>query len=407
MKIKRYFAANMRQAMMLVREEHGDDAVILSTKDVDGGVEIVAAMDPEANQYQQEQIEQQASSSFQSRDDRNSAAYHSDSVGSSASNNPRNEPAMAASQHDITRMAEELSTVRSMLENQLSGLAWGQTEHTDPHKITLIKKLMQLGIGWDLSEKMVKKIPKVNSLSWGTVLDELQDSIQVEERDIIERGGIIALVGPTGVGKTTTIAKLASRFVMRNSTNDIAIISTDSYKIGAQAQLQHFADLINVPLHVAKTQGELYALLTSMTNKKLVLVDTAGMSQRDLQLSQQITSGHNGLSSVKNYLVVSAATQRTVLEDIVKSFSQVVLQGCILTKVDEALQLGNVLTVLIEEQLPIAYMSSGQRVPEDLEKVRAKELMDKAIFLGQQNNNSKEDEQAFQLGMGKEISNAQ
>ncbi len=392
----------MRQAMSLVKEEHGDDAVILSTKDVDGGVEIVAALDPEANQYQQEKAERPVGGSYHNHELQPPGP-------ASDFSQPSNSQSMQPStgQHEISQMAEELKSVKAMLENQLSGLAWGHTEHSDPHKVQLIKKLVQLGIGWELSQKMVEKIPKVNSLSWGAILDELQEMIVVEEKDIIDRGGIVALVGPTGVGKTTTIAKMASRFVMRNSPNDIAIISTDTYKIGAQAQLKHFADLINVPLHVANTQGELYALLTSMSNKKLVLIDTAGMSQRDLQLSQQITSAHQGVNSVRNYLVISAATQRSVLNDIVESFSQVVLQGCILTKVDEALQLGNVLTVLIEKQLPIAYLSSGQRVPEDLEKVRAKELMDQTIFLGQQNSSSSENEQAFQLGMGKEISNAQ
>ncbi|MDX1351601.1 MAG: hypothetical protein R3254_01215 [Thiomicrorhabdus sp.] len=224
---------------------------------------------------------------------------------------------------------------------------------------------------------------------------------------MIDRGGIFALVGPTGVGKTTTIAKIASRFVMRNSPNELALITTDCYKIGAQAQLKTFADLINVPVHVAKTQGELYALLASLGNKKLILIDTAGMSQRDLQLSQQVTSGHEGVTTVRNYLVMSAATQLSVMKDIVKSFNQIVLTGCILTKVDEALQLGNVLTVLIEEQLPIAYLSNGQRVPEDLESVRTREFIDRVIVLGQQNTEHNQNEQAFRLGLGKEISGAQ
>lgn len=452
----------MRQAMALVKEEHGNDAVILSTKDVSGGVEIVAALDPEANQYQQQKNQQNPHSNSYSNsnhgyeasrnnDNRFSqegfsepyseqpygsmpkgmqgatrqpgASYqnydsglaqtpgdfnHASQTGSgyahqvSTAQNAQNQNAPG-----LAQIASELSDVKSMLESQLSGLAWQQTEQSDPYKVQLIKKLVQLGIGWDLSESKVAELKKVNSFSWGVILDELENEICIEEQDIIEQGGVVALVGPTGVGKTTTIAKIASRFVMRNSPNDIAIISTDTYKIGAQAQLQHFADIINVPIHVAGTQGELYALLTSLVNKKLVLIDTAGMSQRDLQLSQQITSCHQGDNLVRNYLVLSAATQRSVLNDIVNSFSQVVLQGCILTKVDEALQLGNVLTVLIEKQLPIAYMSNGQRVPEDLEKVRAKELMDKAIFLGQKNSNSNENEQAFQLGMGREISNAQ
>jgi flagellar biosynthesis protein FlhF len=381
----------MRQAMNLVREEHGDDAVILSTKDTDGGVELVAALDSEAIQPQQEDTMSSMGATYHSPEIRNSMPHQQSFNGSA----------------DISTMARELKTVRAMLENQLSGLAWGQTEQNDPAKVNLIKRLVQLGIGWDLSQNLVNELPAINEQAWSKILRSIESKIPLEERDILEKGGIVALVGPTGVGKTTTIAKMASRFVMRNSPNDLALISTDCYKIGAQAQLKTFAELINVPVHVAKTQGELYALLTSLSNKKLILIDTAGMSQRDLQLAEQITSGHQGLTNVRNYLVMSAATQLSVMKDIVSSFSQIVLKGCILTKVDEALQLGNVLTVLIEEKLPIVYLSNGQRVPEDLESVRINELVDRAIVLGQQNTNNALNEQALRLGMGKEISDAQ
>jgi len=377
--------------MNLVKEEHGDDAVILSTKDTDGGVEIVAALDPDSNQYQSTEVTPEKGSTF-----------HSPEM-----NSPQIAQQQVSNSAEISNMADELKAVRAMLENQLSGLAWGQSEQNEPARVELIKRLVKLGIGWDLSEGLVKSLPSINNQAWSSILAKMEFQIPMEERDILERGGIVALVGPTGVGKTTTIAKMASRFVMRNSPNELALITTDCYKVGAQAQLKTFAELINVPVHVAKTQGELYALLTSLTNKKLILIDTAGMSQRDLQLSQQVTSGHEGIITVRNYLVMSAATQLSVMKDIVKSFGQVVLKGCILTKVDEALQLGNVLTVLIEEQLPIAYLSNGQRVPEDLETVRSRELIDRAIVLGQQNTQSSDNEQAFRLGMGKEISDAQ
>lgn len=380
----------MRQAMILVKEEHGDDAVILSTKDTDGGVEVVAALDPDVSAPQTHEKPTMG------------ATFESPEM----THNPQTQQPLQNSA-EIANMAGELKAVRAMLENQLSGLAWGQSEQNDPERVALIKRLLQLGVGWRLSQNLVNELPEANNQAWSTILASVEEKIPIEERDILERGGIVALVGPTGVGKTTTIAKMASRFVMRNSPNDLALITTDCYKIGAQAQLKTFAELINVPVHVAKTQGELYALLMSLSHKRLVLIDTAGMSQRDLQLSQQVTSGHDGVTNVRNYLVMSAATQLSVMKDIVKSFSQVVLKGCILTKVDEALQLGNVLTVLIEDKLPIAYLSNGQRVPEDLETVRTRELIDRAIVLGQQNKDSTDNEQAFRLGMGKEISDAQ
>jgi flagellar biosynthesis protein FlhF len=384
----------MRQALILVKEEHGDDAVILSSRETLDGVEVVAALDPEALQYQKvgEAPKPVARSGY-------------DSPESTLRDSRTHAPASDSPQ--LSSMAEELKAVRAMLENQLSGLAWGQSEQNDPHKVALIKRLLQLGIGWGLSQKLVANIHTKNHQAWSDILLELERCIPIDERDIIDRGGIVALVGPTGVGKTTTIAKMASRFVMRNSPNQLAIITTDCYKIGAQAQLKTFADLISVPVHVVSSQGELYALLSSLNHKRLVLIDTAGMSQRELQLTLQLTSGHEGLNSVRNYLVMSAATQLSVMKDIVRSFGKVVLKGCILTKVDEALQLGSILTVLIEEQLPIAYLSNGQRVPEDLETVRIRELIDRAIVLGQQNKQPIEDEQAFRMGMGKEISNAQ
>ncbi len=388
MKIKRYFAPTMRLAMNLVRDEHGDDAVILSTKDVEGGVEIVAALDPEAMHYQEHSSKSLVAES----------TYQTSEIKKAASDN--NSPELAG-------MAAEIQAMRAMLENQLSGLAWGQAEHSNPHKIELIKRLLQLGMGWELSQKLVESIDSEQPDAWAMILKKLERDILIEERDMIERGGVIALVGPTGVGKTTTIAKIASRFVMRNAPQDVALITTDCYKIGAQAQLKTFADLIHVPVHVATTQGELYALLASLRQKKMILIDTAGMSQRDLQLSQQLTSGHDGITNVRNYLVISAATQLNVMNDIVASFGKMGLKGCILTKVDEALQLGNVLTLLIETQLPMALLSSGQRVPEDLDTVRSRELIDRAIVLGHQRQPVSQDEQAFRMGMGKEITDAQ
>ncbi|MBN2864689.1 MAG: flagellar biosynthesis protein FlhF [Thiotrichales bacterium] len=394
MKIKRYFAPTMRQAMLLVKEAQGDDAVILSSRNTPEGIELVAAVDPEVQEFKNKQYKPELGSSYVSPETVNHGSANSES----ASHNSA----------EIARMAQELKAVRAMLENQLSGLAWGQSEQQNPDKVSLIKRLMQLGIGWNLSEKFVENIQGHKQQAWSEILLEMERSIPVENRDILERGGIVALVGPTGVGKTTTIAKMASRFVMRNSPEQLALVTTDCYKIGAQAQLKTFAELIGVPVHVVSSQGELYALLASMSHKKLILIDTAGMSQRDLQLSQQLTTANAGFSSVKNYLVMSAATQLNVMKDIVKSFNQVGLNGCILTKVDEALQLGNIITVLIEQKLSIAYLSEGQRVPEDLTPAKVRDLIDRAIVLGQQNNhNRQDDEKAFRLGMGKEISDAQ
>ncbi|NCN43443.1 MAG: flagellar biosynthesis protein FlhF [Piscirickettsiaceae bacterium CG_4_9_14_3_um_filter_43_564] len=386
MKLKRYLAPTMRKAMILVRDELGDDAVIMSTRNTPDGVELVAAIDPEAQQYKE------ASQLSTTR-----SSYVSSELSSDAGMRGHGE---------MAKMADELKAVKQLLENQLSGLAWNQTENQDPNKIALIKRLVKIGIGWDLAQKLVSKVDAKNDQAWREILAHIELMVPIDEKDIIESGGTIALVGPTGVGKTTTIAKIASRFVMRNSPNQIALVTTDCYKIGAQAQLKTFAELMGVPVHVVSSDGEMLSLLSALASKKLILIDTAGISQKDIRLSQQLTKQRAGVTHIRNYLVISAATQLSVMNDIVKSFGEVGLKGCILTKVDEALQLGNVLTVLIEHQLSLSYLSGGQRVPEDLEPVRVRDLLDKALVLGQQNT-SEHHEDAFRLGMGKEMSDAQ
>jgi len=386
MKLKRYLAPTMRKAMILVRDEMGDDAVIMSTRNTPDGVELVAAIDPEAQQYKE------ASQLSTTR-----SSYVSSELSSDAGMRGHGE---------MAKMADELKAVKQLLENQLSGLAWNQTENQDPNKIALIKRLVKIGIGWDLAQKLVSKVDAKNDQAWREILAHIELMVPIDEKDIIESGGTIALVGPTGVGKTTTIAKIASRFVMRNSPNQIALVTTDCYKIGAQAQLKTFAELMGVPVHVVSSDGEMLSLLSALASKKLILIDTAGISQKDIRLSQQLTKQRAGVTHIRNYLVISAATQLSVMNDIVKSFGEVGLKGCILTKVDEALQLGNVLTVLIEHQLSLSYLSGGQRVPEDLEPVRVRDLLDKALVLGQQNT-SEHHEDAFRLGMGKEMSDAQ
>jgi len=382
LKMKRYIAPSMRLAMARVREEQGADAVIMSSRSVAEGVEVVVAA--EADSVTASALTSRFA--IQSEKPQNQSINHY--------------------QADLERMSSEIQAVKKLLEQQLSGLAWGQNELAEPNKVNLIKRLMKLGLGWELSKQLVQEVDQDADQAWSFILQEIESLIPKVERDIIDSGGIVALVGPTGVGKTTTIAKIASRFVMRYGATELALITTDCYKIGAQEQLRTFADLIGVPVYVANTQGELYSLLDALNQKRLVLIDTAGMSQRDLQLSQQLTSGHLGADKVRNYLVLSAATQLNVMRDIVNSFGKVVLKGCILTKLDEALQLGNVITVLIESSLSMAYVSVGQKVPEDLQKVQPAELVDRAVMLGQQNPVSIDD-QLYRMGMLKELANGQ
>lgn len=387
----------MREALRQVKQELGEDAVILSNKKVGQGVELMAAIDHDAINYQQ------TSQATKSNQFDRANLQQPDLVAALKANQST---LQTSNQQDMDRFAAELQSIRNLLEQQLSGLAWGQSELAKPNKVSLVKRLMQMGLSWELAQELVADVETDPDQAWSFVLQDIESRIPNVEQDIIEQGGVVALVGPTGVGKTTTIAKIASRFVMRFGARELALITTDCYKIGAQEQLRTFADLIGVPVYVANTKAELDSLLDALSAKRLVLVDTAGMSQRDLRLSMQLTAHPNVEHKVQNYLVLAAGTQLNVMRDIVNSFGKIKLTGCILTKIDEALQLGNVVSVLIESGLPMAYVSEGQRVPEDLQKMGASELIDRTIFLASQAETNHED-LLFRIGMGKELVNGQ
>ena len=183
---------------------------------------------------------------------------------------------------------------------------------------------------------------------------------------LMEHGGTFALIGPTGVGKTTTIAKLATRFALTHGADEIALISADSYRIGAKEHLMAFANIIGAKVYSASSADELTDLLFQLRSKKLVLIDTEGRSPRDRDLTQQLAAYGSNQDRVRFYLTLSAATQEAALDEAIRSFRQVPLEGCIVTKIDEAAQLGCVMSALIRHDLPACWFSNGQHIPDDL-----------------------------------------
>jgi len=218
---------------------------------------------------------------------------------------------------------------------------------------------------------------------WRRALYFLASEIQTAGDSLLEEGGVVAMIGPTGVGKTTTLAKLAARFALRHGSRSVALISTDNYRIGAQEQLNTYARILDVPIRSAADVEELNVALNVFADKRLVLIDTAGMSQRDMQINEQISLLQSGRKPVRNILALSATTQQAALQQAIEAFGVANPDACILTKLDEAASLGGVLSAIVHSNLKVAYITDGQKVPEDLHLARPHTLVSRAVNLGQ------------------------
>jgi flagellar biosynthesis protein FlhF len=211
------------------------------------------------------------------------------------------------------------------------------------------------------------------------MLDLLTKQLDTTSNEIITKGGVFSLVGPTGVGKTTTIAKLAARYAKIHGADKVGLITTDSFRIGALEQLATYAKILGCPLKHAKNNDELSDAIFQLRNKNLILIDTAGMSQRDLNLTKRLTNLlTKSRVNIKNYLVLSATSQMSVLQESAKHFRTLPLSGCIFTKIDESLSLGELMSVAIHNRLPIGYLTNGQRVPEDIRVANSEKIVQKA-----------------------------
>ncbi len=387
MKIKRFFADDIRQALRQVRETLGPDAVILSNKSVDGGVELVAAMDYDEAAFEQQQRAAEAAAAEEAPVTPIREARGSDG-GRTADPRPAPEPARVEWSQDpvLVEMRREMKALRRMMENQLSDMVWHEMGNRRPQTQELLRRLMGLDLTPDLCHRLAERIQDADSLdqAWRKALYQLAAELPVAGEGLIDEGGVVALVGPTGVGKTTTIAKLAARFILRHGHRNLALVTTDSYRIGAREQLNTYARILDVPVRTAASADELRVTLNALSGKRLVLVDTAGMSQRDLRLSDQLSMLHSGSRPVRTFLALSATTQQPAMEQAVKAFGGDSLEGCILTKVDEAASLGGALSAVIHCGIPLAFYTDGQKVPEDIHLARAHTLVSRAVTLAQE-----------------------
>jgi len=424
MQVKRFFAADMRQAMKLVRDELGAEAAIIGNRRIAGGVELTAALDyklsalaprvpnmeleDELRKTQSRIVSAQAELNNRSDSDAsvNLQLFSGKSISTTDTHieptleepprpfayapAPAAEP--AGGQRAFESMRSELNGLRELLEVQLGSLAWTQLQGSRPQQANLWRRLQRVGLSGPLSRDLLSMIPDIDEprQAWRMLLAHLARMIAVPDVEPLEEGGVIAMVGPAGMGKTTTLAKLAARYVLKYGAQNIALVSMDSFRIGAQEQLKTLGRILNVPVTHVDPGQSLGQALEPLLRKRVVLIDTAGLQASDPALRMQLESlAGRGIKS-RNYLVLATTSQKQVLTAAYHSYKRCGLAGCILTKLDETASLGEVLSLAISHELPVAYLTDGPRIPDDLHIPRRHQLVSRAVSVQMQDEPSEE-----------------
>ena len=280
--------------------------------------------------------------------------------------------------HDA--MVQELQSLKGMIANQFDTMRWFDDVARDPGQAALLRQMMEAGFSLPLARTVVGRLPQgfnaVQSQAWlAAVLARNLRCLTPDEG--FDGAGVYALVGPTGVGKTTTTAKIAARHVLRHGSQSVALITVDTYRMGAHEQLRAYGRILNVPVHVAHDAAALHDLLRLRQERQLVLIDTVGMGQHDERIADLL--GMLPASQVQRVMVASAAAQPESIEESLQAFEAPKARGLVLTKLDETARLGGALDCAIRARLPLMGFCDGQRVPEDWQQADASRLIRRAL----------------------------
>lgn len=353
MQVRKFTARDMRQVLKLVRESLGEDAAILSSRSLpEGGVEVVATR-----------------------------AEKPASPASSAQG-----PASNVSQAEFGAMRSELNSIRSLLQQRLNGMAWDQFERQTPAQAAVWERFSTMGVPAAVIRHLMSQVrdqgddEKVSEL-WRKALTAMVKNLPVLGFDPILNGGVYAFLGPTGAGKTTTIAKLATQYVLAHGPDEVALVTTDSFRLASHEQLRALARILGVTVRIVDNQHTLSQTLASLEHKSLVLIDTAGLPAAHAEQAKQIES-LKAQPGVRKWLVLPATAQGPVLEAAWRNYGRADVVACVLSHVDEACLLGDALALSIMKGLPVVYETFGQSIPDDIAVAKAPTLVKKAIDLG-------------------------
>ncbi|MDH5822779.1 flagellar biosynthesis protein FlhF [Luteimonas sp. RD2P54] len=450
MKIKRFVAHDMRTALQMVRAEHGPDAVILSNRRTDDGVEIVAASNydealvqraldaarsepaaPPAAAPQRavfpvpEAPPADAFAALRAREAAPAtepvarparppappravdpapefaaalAAAHAPAAAAAdfpqvpaAAERPARAsaeaaapapavapapaPVTAASDEQLMEMRNELSQMRQMIEREMARLT-DERLRGSPVRAQAMELMDDYGFDAGITRDVALQIPADTEAhrGRGLMLGLISKRLPICPVDPLHEAGVIALVGPTGAGKTTTIAKLAALYASQHQARDVALVTTDTTRIGGREQLYSYGRQLGIAVHEADSEASLLQLLQRLQDYRLVLVDTAGLSQRDRALAGQL-NWLRAARQVRTLLVLPANSHHADLDEVVRRFQGARPQGVVLTKLDETGRLGSALSTVVDHELPLTWITDGQQVPGDLHRANAAHLV--------------------------------
>ncbi|GAB1235305.1 flagellar biosynthesis protein FlhF [Ferrigenium sp. UT5] len=385
MNARKFIAASSREALQLVRAELGADAVILSNRKSAEGVEVVAMAGSELAHLNETRMrshhaEQPRSAPRESVSARGLNQAHALGAKVLAAQAERAAPARAETppaNREAQHLMAELKSMHDRMQAQMAGMAWSTLQQQDPQRSGLLRDMVNAGFSPALSRLLLDKMPPAADISWVKRILAHNLGVVGGREEVVVRGGVVALVGPTGVGKTTTTAKLAARAVVRYGADKVALVTTDSYRVGAFEQLRIYANILGVSVHAVRDANDLRLTLSGLKHKHLVLIDTMGVGQRDSRVAEQTRMFDE--VGVRRLLLLNATSAGGTLDDVVKRYGGAGVIGCIPTKLDEAVQLGTVLDVVARHKLLLHYIASGQRVPEDLHEVNVDYLLHRAF----------------------------
>lgn len=413
MNIRRFFGKNAREALAQVKQALGEDAIIVANRSVNGGTEIMAMLETDIENSGNRTVaeaQQDARSLLDfvtGKEQPPRMAAPQPVAAPAPAQTMVEEPAMndhaimdMLKQHTeqqeqayqiatqtleqkMQGMMQEMRHMRSNFETQMSAMTWQHHLQHSPAKSKVLSTLLSASFSAALSRQIAEKMPQHIDVQkapmWAKEVISRNLHTLDDEDALLDRGGVYALVGPTGVGKTTTTAKLAARYVMKHGTQNLGLITTDSYRIGGYEQLRIYGKILGVMVHAVKDEEDLKIALNELKGKHMILIDTVGVGQRDHAVGEQLSMLSRAETPIQKLLCLNATSTGETLTDVMRSYKKHDLAGCIVTKLDEAAATGNVLDVLIRERMRLFYTTSGQRVPEDIEVANKNSLVERAL----------------------------